>query len=112
MIKKFSMLMILAVALLIGGFNQRTEAAEVFVGHYSDGSPVYLITEMVVIRSYHPYSFNCRVRVNYDYLDYSFFPYNGSPYYQNSEGYEGYVNSGSPVASNIYHYVVNNWRAR
>lgn len=111
MLKKFSMLMILAVALVVaGGLNQRTEAAEVFVGHYSDGSPVYLLTETVVIRSYRPYSFNCRVRTGYDYLNYSFFPYNGSPFYRNSEGYEGYVNGGSsPVASNIYHYVVNHW---
>jgi len=111
MLKKFSMLMILAVALVVAGsFNQRTEAAEVYVGTYSDGSNVYLLTNTVVIRSYRPYSFNCRVRAGYDYLNYSFFAYNGSPYYRNSEGYEGYVHGGaSPVAANIYRYVVNNW---
>lgn len=111
MIKKFSMLMILAVALILsGGFNQKAEAYEVYVGNYSDGSAVYLLTESVYIRSYRPYTFNCQVRAGYDYLNYSFFARNGSPYYRNSEGYEGYVNGGaSPVASNIYRYVVNNW---
>ena len=84
--------------------------AEVYVGGYSDGSSVYLLTNTVNIQSYNPYRFTCRVRAGYDYLNYSFYPYNGSPYYRNSEGYEGYVNGGqSPVASNIYRYVVNNY---
>lgn len=111
MLKKFSLLAVLAVALILsGGFSQNAEAREVYVGNYSDGSAVYLLTETVVIRSYRPYSFNCRVRAGYDYLNYRFFSYNGSPYYRNSEGYEGYVHGGaSPVAASIYRYVVNNW---
>ena len=111
MIKKLSMLMILAVALIVsGGLNQKVEAYEVYVGNYSDGSPVYLLTHTIVIRSYNPYSFNCRVRAGYDYLDYNFYPSNGSPCYRNSEGYSGYVFGGqSPVAANIYRYVTSNY---
>ena len=111
MVKKFSLMVVMAVALfLAGGVNQRAEAAEVYVGNYSDGSAVYLLTNSVAIRSYRPYTFNCRVRAGYDYLNYAFFAVNGSPYYRNSEGYEGYVYGGqSPVAANIYRYVVNNY---
>ena len=111
MIKRFSLMMLLAVALLfISSQNNQAEASEVYVGSYSDGTSVYLLTETVNIRSRSPYNFTCRVRAGYDYLSYSFYPYNGSPYYRNSEGYEGYVNGGqSPVASSIYRYVVNRW---
>lgn len=111
MTRKIFVAMILAFALVVaGGQSSKAEAAEVYVGNYSDGSAVYLLTNTIVIRSYNPYSFNCRVRAGRDYLDYSFYPYNGSPYYRNSEGYSGYVNGGqSPVASNIYRYVVRNY---
>ena len=110
MIKKFFVAMMLACALVIVGQASGAEAAEVYVGNYSDGTAVYLLTHTVSIRSHNPYRFSCTVHVGRDYLDYSFYPYNGSPYYRNSEGYEGYVNGGnSPVASSIYRYVVNNF---
>ena len=110
MVKKIFSVMILAAALILVGAQNQAEAGEVYMGNYSDGSSVYLLTHTVSIRSYSPYSFTCRVRAGYDYLNYNFYPRNGSPYYRNSEGYEGYVNGGaSPVASNIYRYVVNNW---
>lgn len=111
MIKKFSAILILVLALMISNSQQNSaEAAEVYVGSYSDGTSVMLLTESVHIRSRSPYSFTCTIRAGRDYLDYSFFPYNGSPYYRNSEGYEGYVHGGqSPVAESIYRYVLNNW---
>ena len=110
MMKKFFAVFFLAAALLVVGQATKAEAGEVYMGSYSDGSSVYLLTHTVRIRSYSPYSFTCTVRAGYDHLNYSFYPYNGSPYYRNSEGYEGYVNGGaSPVASNIYRYVVNNY---
>lgn len=110
-IRKIFVAMMLAVALFIaGGQTPTAQAAEVYVGNYSDGSPVYLLTHTVVMRSYNPYSFNCRVRAGRDYLDYSFYPSGGSPYYRNSEGYSGYVFGGqSPVAATIYRYVINNF---
>ena len=109
--KKFALAMLLAVTLiLVGGQASRAEAGEVYMGSYSDGSSVYLLTHTVNIRSYSPYSFTCTVRAGRDYLDYSFYPSNGSPYYRNSEGYGGYVYGGqSPVAASIYRYVVNHW---
>lgn len=110
MVKKFSLMFALAAMLIFAVGNSQADAAEVYVGNYSDGSAVYLITETVVIRSRNPYAFNCRVRAGYDYLNYYFSPMNGSPYYRNSEGYSGYVFGGqSPVASNIYRYVVNHY---
>ena len=90
MTRKFFVAIMLAFTLaFVGGQSSTAQAAEVYVGSYSDGSPVYLLTHMVVIRSHNPYSFNCRVRAGRDYLDYRFYPYNGSPYYRNSEGYRG-----------------------
>lgn len=111
MSKKFFVAITLAFVLVIAsGQVSKVDAAEVYVGSYSDGTSVYLLTNTVLIRNYRPYSFNCRVRAGYDLLSYNFYPVNGSPYYRNSEGYEGYVNGGaSPVASNIYRYVVNNY---
>ena len=110
MVKKFSLMIALAAMLIFVGGNTQAEAAEVYVGNYSDGSAVYLLTHTISINSRSPYNFSCQVRAGYDYLGYSFYPYNGSPYYRNSEGYSGYVFGGqSPVASSIYRYVVNNW---
>lgn len=111
MLKKiFATVLLAAVLVIAGGQDNRAEAGERYVGSYSDGTSVYLLTHTVNIRSYSPYSFTCSVRAGYDYLNYSFYPVNGSPYYRNSEGYEGYVNGGaSPVAENIYRFVVNNY---
>ena len=110
MLKKFFATILLAATLVIVSQASTVEAAEVYVGNYSDGTAVYLLTNTVYINSRNPYNFTCRVRAGRDYLDYRFYPYNGSPYYRNSEGYEGYVNGGqSPVASDIYRYVVNNF---
>lgn len=110
MTKKLFAAMILAFALVVAGQTSTAQAEEVYVGSYSDGTSVYLLTETVNISSYRPYRFTCTVRTGSDYLEYSFYPSNGSPYYRNSEGYEGYVNGGaSPVASNIYRYVINNF---
>lgn len=110
MVRKIFLMAILTLSLIAVSSQSKVEAAEVYVGNYSDGTAVYLITQSVNIQSYRPYTFTCAVRVGYDYLKYAFFPRNGSPYYRNSEGYEGYVNDGaSPVASSIYRYVVNHW---
>ncbi len=110
MIKKISCMLVLAVAIILTGAQNQAAAEAVYVGNYDDGSNVYLLTHTIVIKSVRPYSFNCRVRAGYDYLDYYFYPVNGSPYYKNSEGYRGFANpEQSPVAWNIYRYVVNHW---
>ena len=110
MIKKISLVVMLAMAMIFAAAPTQAAAEEVYVGNYNDGSNVYLLTHMIVIKSVRPYSFNCRVRAGRDYLDYYFYPVNGSPYYKNSEGYSGFANpEQSPVAWNIYRYVANRW---
>ena len=109
--KKIFVMICLTFVLILGSIqNNSAEAYEKYVGSYSDGTYVYLLTESVMIKSYRPYSFTCAVRAGRSNLYYSFFPLNGSPYYRNNEGFSGYVFDGqSPVAANIYNYVVNNW---
>lgn len=110
MIKKFSLMVVLTAMLIFVSGNSQAEATEVFVGNFNDGSAVYLLTETVVLKSRTPYTFNCRVRVGYDYLNYFFYPVDGTPYYKNSEGYSGHVFGGqSPVAANVYRYVVSHY---
>lgn len=118
MIKKLFVAIMLAFAIVVsGGQVSKVEAAEVYVGSYSDGTAVYLLTNTVNIqqRSRYWIHFTCRVRAGGDYLHYNFTSRDGAgrnpdPYYINSEGYEGYVfGTNSPVAENIYRYVVNNY---
>jgi len=93
-----------------GAYTNQAEAGEVYIGTYTDGTAAYLLTHTINITSRRPYSFTCTVYSAGSYLHYNFFSYNGSPYYRNSWGYEGYVYGGqSPVAANIYQYVVNRW---
>jgi len=109
MMKKMFVTLFLSFAIIMLG-TQNSEAAERYMGTYSDGTDAYLLTHSVNVTSYHPYTFTCTVRYTGNYLHYSFFPRHGSPYYRNSEGYEGYVFGGeSPIAANIYNYVVNHW---
>lgn len=111
MIRKLAFPVLLTLlAVFMCGQEQKVEAAQWYVGTYSDGTDAYLLTDSVYIISRHPYTFRCTVLYgDYNYLDYSFFPSNGSPYYRNSEGYEGYVFAGqSPVAEHIYRTVVRN----
>ena len=103
MAKKFFAATLLALTLIFVGVQTNTaEAREVYMGSYSDGSAVYLLTETI---SRYSGTITCTVRAGRDYLDYTFFYRNGSPYYRNSEGYQGYVYGGaSPVAAAIYNY--------
>ena len=106
--KKVFSVMLLAVALIfISGQNNQAEASEVYVGTYSDGTAVYLLTETIRGHSWRDL-FYCRVRAGYDYLDYEFRHNAGNPTYRNSEGYSGYCYDGSsPVAATIYNYILN-----
>ncbi len=92
-----------------------SSSGEVFVGRYSDGTSVFLLPASISIinSNHHPSSFwfRCTVKAGSSKLEYSFFPdSNGRPYYQNNEGYSGFVfDSQSPVAKTVYEYVVNNY---
>ena len=109
MVKKFFAAILLACVLTVAG-GAKADAAEIYMGRYSDGTAVYFLPQSLGIESYSPLRFYCTVRAGRDYLNYNFYPYNGSPYYRNSEGYSGYVFGGeSPVAANIYRHVLNNY---
>lgn len=88
-----------------------TEARDVYVGTYSDdGSDAYIMTQSIHISSRTPYTFTCTIKATGDLLKYKFYPKNGKPYYENSEGYHAFVFGGqSPVAENIYRYVTTNY---
>ena len=111
MLKKFFATMLLAVTLaFVGAQTNTAEAREVYVGRYSDGTAVYVLTEtihrMSGERAYLEHY--CRVRAGRDYLDYTFWDDGNNPSYSNSEGYRGRIYDGySPVAAAIYNYIKN-----
>ena len=100
MMRKFFVTMMLAVALVL--VSSQAEAREVYVGTYSDGTAVYLLTETVRYAGRNTsISFWATVRAGSDYIDYTF----EGNMYTNSEGYSGNINDGySPVARAIYNY--------
>lgn len=108
--KILSSLLLVFALVLVGAPSPSAEASDYYIGTYGDGTNAFLVTQSISISSYRPYTFTCTVKYAGNYLYYSFFPSNGNPYYRNSEGYEGYVFGGSsPVAANIYRFVVNNY---
>lgn len=108
MIKKVFAAMILAFALFVAG-QTNAEAGEVYVGTYSDGTAVYVLTETIDRDTRNTsYETTCTVRAGRDYLNYGFERINGRIAYRNSEGYHGYIDDGSsPVAAAIYRYLKN-----
>lgn len=109
--KKFFGVMILVAALVVVGQVSKVEAAEVYVGSYSDGTSVYLLTQTISKNYYGSrFVFKCSVRAGGDYLSYVFEGDNNmddmATTYRNSEGYSGGVYGGnSPVARAIYEYI-------
>ena len=107
MVKKFFAAMILAFALVVAGQTSTAEAGEVYVGTYSDGDAVYLLTETIVPLRY---GYDCTVRAGQSYIDYRFLCNDDYSvwHYTNSEGYRGSVYDGSsPVAASICNYLRN-----
>lgn len=106
--KKFFSVMILAVAIIFVG--SQAEAAgygEVYVGSYSDGTAVYLLTDSIRSNGRQGVQdYTCRVRAGRDYLQYNFWYENSGWKYANNEGYSGRVYDGSsPVAAAILNYI-------
>ena len=106
MLKKFLSVMFLTAILIFVGNNQ-AEAREVYVGNYSDGSAVYLLTETIRSNGRQGVQdYTCKVRAGRDYLFYHFWYGNRGWEYDNNEGYHGYVyNGSSPVAAAILNYI-------
>ena len=89
---------------------EATGYGEVYVGSYSDGTSVYLLTNTIKKEVWARTSgYSCTVRAGRDYLDYTFWLDAGDYRtwkYENSEGYEGNVYDGrSPVAAAILNYI-------
>lgn len=109
--KKVLSVMLWAVTLLF--VANQTEAAgygEVYMGRYSDGTEVYLMTSTIKKEVWaHTGGYSCKVRAGRDYLDYQFWIDAGDYRtwrYENSECYEGKVYDGSsPIAAEILNYI-------
>ena len=111
MFKKFFAVFFLAAALVVVGQIPKAEAAEVYVGSYSDGTAVYLLTETIRSNGRQGVQdYTCQVRAGSDYLRYHFWYENSGWKYSNNEGYSGYCYDGSsPVAAGICNYLRNNY---
>ena len=99
-------IMMMAFALVVvGSLDNQAEAYEVYVGTYSDGTAVYLLTESIDKKSRNTsYETTCTLRAGNVYLDYGFERMDGRIGYRNSEGYHGYIDDGSsPIAYKIYY---------
>lgn len=110
--KKFFGVFIFAAAMIfVAGQPSTVQAAEVYMGTYSDGDNVYLLTETVQkLPAGRAGLYKCTVRAGRSYLNYEFFCEDTGWQYNNSEGYRGYVYDGSsPVAANICNYLRGNY---
>ena len=83
----------------------------VYIGSYSDGTPVYILPETIT-RNYYgsQFTFTCAVRAGNDMLHYVFEGDDNlddmATTYRNNEGYRGGVyTSNSPVARSIYEFI-------
>mgnify|MGYP003571385969 CR=1 FL=1 len=109
--KKFLSVMLLALAIVfIGNQVEAAGYGEVYVGSYSDGTSIYLLTDSVQKEVWaHTSGYSCKVRAGRDHLDYTFWLDAGNYRtwrYENSEGYSGNVYDGSsPVAAAILNYI-------
>ena len=107
--KKIVSVMFLTFAIIFA--SNQVEAREVYVGSYSDGSSVYLLTETVRYHAAGAGAWDCTVRAGCDYLNYQFWAEETYWEYRNSEGYHGFVYDGSsPVAAAILNYLKNHQR--
>ena len=61
MVKKLFAAIVLTFALVVAG-QSKVDAADYYVGTYSDGTAVYLLTHTVIVESRSPYRFTCTIR--------------------------------------------------
>ena len=108
--KKIFVAMMLAVAMIfVVGQSNYVEARDVYIGNYSDGTAVYLLTQTVYRSNSGRYT--CTVRAGGDYLNYTFLLTATRGWmYTNSEGYSGQVyNGSSPIAPKLCDYLRRNF---
>ena len=109
MIKKIFFTAIFAL-IIIFSENDFVQAEEIFVGKFKDGCEVFLLTETIDIINKNPHKFSCEVRADDLFIKYFFFAKDGKIFCTNTNGYADFLEGGvSPIAPNIYKYVVNNF---
>ena len=104
--KKLFLTMMLAVALIVvGAQTNKAEAYELYVGTYTDGYDVYLLTETV--NGENARFFKCTVRAkkgnDIAYIDYNF-AYGRGFHFKTSTDATWKDVYGSKIASNIHEY--------
>ena len=104
--KKLFLTMMLAVALIVvGAQTNKAEAYDVYVGTYTDGYDVYLLTETV--NGENARFFKCTVRAkkgnDIAYIDYNF-AYGRGFHFKTSTDATWKDVYGSKIASNIHEY--------
>lgn len=113
--KKFLSAMILVAAIVfVVAPNNSAEARDVYIGSYSDGDAVYLMTETVQKHYVGGGSYTFTVKVGsgsrLTYIDYGFFFEHPDWGYRNSEGYRGNCYDGSsPIAAKLCDYLRQNF---
>ena len=113
--RKIFVAMMLAVAMIfVVGQSNYAEARDVYIGSYSDGDAVYLMTKTVGKIRASAGCYKCTVKVGQGnriaYINYDFFGESDGWYYKNSEGYRGQVYDGSsPIAAKLCDYLRRNF---
>ena len=110
--KKIALMMFLTIAIIFAGSQvNQAEAREVYVGTYSDGTAVYLLTQTVQkFAAGRAGAYECDVRAGRDYIHYRFEADSEGWHYRNSEGYRDYIHNGrSPIAENILNFLRSNY---
>ena len=113
--KKFLSAMILVAAIVfVVAPNNSAEARDVYIGSYSDGDAVYLMTETVQKLRVGGGGYTCTVKVGsgsrLTYIDYVIAFSHPDWGYRNSEGYRGNCYDGSsPIAAKLCDYLQRNF---
>ena len=113
--KKIFMVMMLAAAMIfVVGQSNSAQAYDVYIGSYSDGDAVYLMTETVQKHYVGGGSYTFTVKVGsgsrFTHINYEIYRGSEGWGYENSEGYRGQVYDGrSPIAAKLCDYLRRNF---
>ena len=110
--KKFCGVLFLTVALLlVGSYDNRAEAQDVYMGTWRSGYDAYLMTETI---NAYDRGFKCTVKAvrgsSVMYIDYHFYTSNTGWHFSNSDGVGNYVRRATSIEKNIVDFVSRNYR--
>ena len=111
MLKNFFATIFFATMILFCSQNNFVEAKDVYVGtSKSTGWKCYLMTETIRGDQFQRYA-TLKIVTNFGkihYLDYYFFVQAYKVMFENSQGYNGVVNSSTPIEKNMWDYDLQN----